>query len=86
MVDYYASHMGPDVVVMAIGARAARELAFVLDTELNMARKFSKLYRNSVTTKGPGAGRPQRWIGWIVDRHVPGGPDARGRKLPSHCV
>lgn len=69
VVEYYESHLRPEVLVRALESRPERDLTLLLYTELNMARNASKLNRNSVLIRGPVATGPLRWLGAAIDRH-----------------
>jgi hypothetical protein len=70
VIDYYESHLRPEVVVGVIEARPDRIVTLLIHTELNTARNAAKLSRNSVIMKGPEADGPLRWFGRIADRCV----------------
>ena len=76
VVDYYESHLLPEVVVGAIESRPEREVTLLVHTELNMARNFSKLNRQSVIIRGPEVHGPLRWIGTTIDRYSRGASKA----------
>ena len=69
VVDYYESHLRPEVLVHALEARPGPDLAVLIYTELNMARHADKLNRHSLLMAGPGAEGPLRWVGqWLGRR------------------
>lgn len=74
VVDYYESHLRPEVGVRALESRPERDVTLLLYTELNMARNSSKLNRNSIIIKGSEVGGPLRWIGKAIDRYLRASP------------
>lgn len=70
VIDYYESHLRPEVVVQAIESRPEAEVTLLLHTELNMAQNSARLNGRSVLIKGPDADGPLRWVGRTLDRYV----------------
>jgi hypothetical protein len=68
VVDYYESHLRPEVLVRALDARPERDLALLIYTEFNMAQHAEKLNRRSVLMTGPDAEGPLHWVGRMLDR------------------
>lgn len=70
VIDYYESHLRPQVVVQALESRPEAEVTLLLHTELNMAQNSARLNGRSVLIKGPDADSPLRWVGRTLDRYV----------------
>jgi hypothetical protein len=70
VVDYYESHLRPEVLARSMETRPERNVTVLLHTELNMARSASKLNRRSVSINGLDSHGPLRWIGKTIDRYL----------------
>jgi hypothetical protein len=68
VVDYYDSHLRPEVFVSTLESRPERDLNVLIHTELNTARHADKLNRRSVLMTGPDAEGPLRKLGRVLDR------------------
>lgn len=66
VIDYYDSHLRPEVLVGAIEARPERDVTVLMYTELNMARNAPKLNGRSIVIKGATASGLFRRLGRLI--------------------
>lgn len=70
VIDYYETHLRPELVVRKIEEHPDHEVTLLVHTELNMAKRAAQLDRNSILIKGPELDAPLRWLGRAIDRYV----------------
>jgi glycosyltransferase involved in cell wall biosynthesis len=66
VLDYYETHLKPEVFIQRLESSNARTVPLLIFTERNVARNFSKLNRNSILIPGTTFAGEGEWI-----RHIP---------------
>ena len=66
VLDYYETHLKPEVFIHRLESSSARTVPLLMFTERNVARNFSKLNRNSILMPGTTFAGEGEWI-----RHIP---------------
>ena len=66
VIDYYETHLKPEVFIHRLESSSARTIPLLMFLERNVARNFSKLNRNSILMSGTTFAEKGEWI-----RHIP---------------